>query len=195
MRHTLKSLTMIALLAACGGLAGTAPAQGERDAEVAESLLELKVRAALLEKLGSDLLDVGVDAEGGRVVLTGQVESRANQELAEEVALAVEGVDKVKNRLKVRPKADRDEDTPVADAVADAEHEVNDGLLESRIKVKLLGELGRRAFAIEVEATEGVVTLRGKVPDEARRKIALDTAQSVSGVEEVIDLLKTPGGG
>jgi osmotically-inducible protein OsmY len=38
-----------------------------------------------------------------------------------------------------------------------------------------------------------VVSLRGKVPDEARKKIALETAREVADVEKVVDLLEVEG--
>jgi len=37
---------------------------------------------------------------------------------------------------------------------------------------------------------EGVVSLRGELPDEARRGFALKAARSVDGVKKVIDLIK-----
>ena len=37
--------------------------------------------------------------------------------------------------------------------------------------------------------SDGVVSLRGTVPDEARRKLALETAKKVDGVKELIDLI------
>jgi hyperosmotically inducible protein len=67
--------------------------------------------------------------------------------------------------------------------------EVGDGALESMVKGLLLDELGRRGFSIEVEAVDGVVSLRGTVPDEARRKLALETARKVDGVKQVVDLV------
>jgi osmotically-inducible protein OsmY len=52
--------------------------------------------------------------------------------------------------------------------------------------------MGRVAFSVEVEANGGVVTLSGKVPDELRHKLALQTAERVSGVSKVVDLIKEP---
>ena len=151
-------------------------------------VLEAKVRLALLEKLGTDSLKVKVDLAGTKVILTGEVSKRATEELAEEVALAVPGVKKVDNRLKV---VDKPEATgKVERAVRDAAREVDDAVIESRVKLAIADEVGSKVTRIEVEATDGVVSLRGTVPDDERRDLAVRAAKGVSGVTKVVDLLK-----
>jgi osmotically-inducible protein OsmY len=46
------------------------------------------------------------------------------------------------------------------------------------------------AFAIEVEATDGIVTLSGTAPDQTRRELARDIAGKTKGVVELHDLLR-----
>lgn len=160
---------------------------GARD-DVAEALLWTKVRIALLEHLKGDALRVKVEVRGREVVLSGQVERRASQELASEVAGSIAGVKRVTNRLRINPEP---VGAPVARAVGKAEREVADGLLEGKVKLRLLDELGRVGFAVEVEAVDGVVSLSGSVPDQARRQLAVETTRKTPGVVEVMDLLKT----
>ncbi len=148
----------------------------------------LKIKITLLEKLGSDALGIHVERSGDEVVLTGEVGARSTQELAEEVALSVDGVDSVDNRITVKPE----EGGRIERAARDAGREIDDAILESKVKLRLFEELGEHAGAIEVEAVEGVVSLRGTVPDRDREKIALATAKSVKGVAKVVDLLTTP---
>ena len=146
------------------------------------ALTELKVRAALLEKLGTDALNIKVTVVGDKVTLTGAVGKRATEELAEEVARSVEGVRRVDNRLEVAEGGQ---------ASGNVENEAADSLLESKVKMALAGEIGRHAWKVEVEATDGVVSLRGTVPDRERRDIAVKTAKGTAGVREVVDLIKT----
>jgi osmotically-inducible protein OsmY len=146
------------------------------------ALTELKVRAALLEKLGTDALNIKVTVVGEKVTLTGAVSKRSTEELAEEVARSVEGVRKVDNRLEV---------VEGGQASGNVENEANDSLLESRVKMALASEIGRHAWKVEVEATDGVVSLRGTVPDRERREIAVKAAKNTKGVRKVVDLLKT----
>ena len=146
------------------------------------ALTEVKVKAALLEKLGTDALGIKVAVVGDKVTLTGAVSKRSTEELAEEVARSVEGVRKVDNRLEV---------VEGAPSSGNVEAEANDSLLESKVKMALAREIGRHAWKVEVEATDGVVSLRGTVPDKERREIAVKTAKDTKGVRKVVDLLKT----
>jgi osmotically-inducible protein OsmY len=155
---------------------------------VADALLTEKVRVKLLDRLGTDALGVEIEAAGGRVRLSGTVAERSTQELAEEVARSVRGVRRVDNRIALELRRDRP--GPVGRAAAETERELSDASLESRVKSKLLGELGRWALDVEVEAADGVVSLRGWVPDAARKRLALDAARDARGVERLVDLIR-----
>ena len=189
-------LILVALLGAFlfGACASTVPTSRSqagteevREQDVSDARLEAEVRLAILEKLGSDGLDVKVDALGGRVRLSGAVDKRSTQELAEEVVRAVPGVQGVDNALAAREGT---AGTPVANAVGKAENEVGDAILEMRVGRNLLGEIGRYALDLEVESTDGVISLRGTLPDAERKSLALRAARETSGVQRVVDLLK-----
>ncbi len=185
----LASLLAGSLLSACAATApGTARGgwAGEEE-NVEDASLATDVRLALIEKLGFDALGITVDTAGGRVYLTGGVEKRATQELAEEVARSVQGVTRVENRLTLKGGS---AETPVEHAVSSTELEVQDAALELRVGKNLLGEIGRHALSLEVESTDGVVSVRGRVPDRQRKELALQAAQETSGVKKVIDLLE-----
>jgi hyperosmotically inducible protein len=157
--------------------------------QVADVLLLTRVRVALLEHLGSDGLRVRVETRGGIVELSGAVEKRSSEELAEQVARSVSGVREVRSRIKLSSEAQATE-PPVARVVGKVEREVADAVLEGKVKTGLLEELGKVAFDIEVEATDGVVSLTGTVPDSAREKLAVKIAKGTPGVKELHDLLK-----
>jgi osmotically-inducible protein OsmY len=186
----LAALVAGSLLSACAATApGTARggwASGEENVE--DASLGADVRLALIDKLGFDALDVTVDASGGRVYLIGRVEKRATQELAEEVALSVHGVTKVENRLTLKPPPSSG--NVVEKAVSSSELEVQDAALELRVGKNLLGEIGRHALQLEVESTDGVVSVRGRVPDRQRKELALRAAHDTPGVKKVIDLIE-----
>ncbi len=182
-----------ALLA--GACASTVPtrqssagAEGIREQDVSDARLEADVRLALLEKLGEDGLGVTVEADDGRVRLIGAVDERSTQELAEEVAKSVPGVRKVDNHLIARQESP--ESTTAGRAAGTTEREVNDAVLEMRVGRNLLGEIGRHALDLEVEAAEGVVSLRGTLPDPERKSLALRAARETAGVKQVVDLIQ-----
>ena len=181
-----------ALLSACASTVPTersrATDEGVQEQEVSDARLEDDIRLALLEKLGRDGMGIKVDVDHGRTKLTGEVDKRSTQDLAEEVVKAVPGVrdveDDVTNRDEAAPG------TPVARAVGHAERKVDDAVLEMRVGKNLLEEIGRYALDLEVEVSDGVVSLRGSLPDRERKSLALRAAEGTSGVRKVVDLLK-----
>ncbi len=180
------------LLAACASTVPTersrAADEAVREQEVSDARLEHEIRLALLEKLGQDVLGVTVDVKDGRVRLFGAVDKRSTQDLAEEVVKTVPGVRDVDNDLSNREEAAPG--TSVTRAVGHAERKVDDAVLEMRVGKNLLGEIGRYALDLEVEASDGVVSLRGSLPDRERRSLALRAAERTPGVKKVVDLLK-----
>lgn len=178
-----------------GGLAVlvamTGIARAEENENSTAHVTAAAVQAALLEKAGAAALPIVVTMDRTTAILVGEVANRATQELAGEVALSVEGVSKVDNRLRVtdaKPGAGAGEK-----AGTKTDQELADAKLETQVKLKLYGELGRRAAKLEIEAVDGVVSLRGELPDAARKAIAIDTATAVKGVMKVVDLIKIPG--
>lgn len=156
-----------------------------------EALLRLRIRRALLEHLKTAALRLEVAVVGDSIVLSGTVPKPSDRALAEEVARSVGNVTDLDNRIEVEAPADRSQN-PVDAGLDTAERELRDALLEVRVQTRLVRELGQVGFGVEVEATDGVVSLRGPVPDEARKDLALDSARAVSGVQEVHDLLRIP---
>mgnify|MGYP001048711759 CR=1 FL=1 len=61
--------------------------------------------------------------------------------------------------------------------------------LESRVRHVLLRAIGVPAARVEVEATDGVVSLRGQLPDRDASRLAVEAARGVPGVRRVVDLL------
>ncbi|MEM7482236.1 MAG: BON domain-containing protein [Acidobacteriota bacterium] len=156
------------------------------DQAVENARLEAEVRAALLDKLGSDAMTIEPSVTGNRVVLDGTVVERSSQELAEEVATAVRGIRKVRNRLRIQD----DGAGVMSEAVSTAEDEVRDAVVEARLKSRILGEIGRFGLEIEVEVADGVASLRGWLPDAERKGYAMEAARATPGVDKVIDLLR-----
>ena len=191
-----SSLPILFLLAAAlAGCAGTTSPQtgapAGQPSDVQEAALRNEVHLALLDKFGSDAMGIAVKVDGNRALLSGEVPSRSTQELAEEVALSVPGIRRVDNLLTV-DGGESHLGTAAGRAVDKADSEAQDAALELRVGQRLLGEIGRYAMDLEIEATDGVVSLRGKMPDEERRRLALRTAEQTPGVQKVINLLHVP---
>lgn len=169
-----------------GQAPAAAAAGGSTEVELAvqHALTHAKIRAALLERLGADALGIDIDLTGTHVQLKGQVDKRSSQTLAKDVALSVAGVTDVDDQLTVRPEGERS-------AGKHLEADIKDALLVSRVKGRLLSEIGRNALKIDVDATDGVVSLRGVVANRELKKLAVDRARSTRGVRKVVSLLTT----
>ena len=182
----LATLLLAVLTGACAGTVSKPQAAADRT--LSDASVQADVYVALLEKLGRDGLPIDVSVSNGRVILTGNVGQRSTLERAEEVVLSVPGVKSVDNRVAA-PSGSAAQTAP-GQAADHVDLEVQDALLETRVGKNLLTEIGRYAFDLEVEASGGVVSLRGTLPDQERKTIALRAAEKTSGVKKVIDLLR-----
>ena len=185
MKNYRIAAAIFALILISGAVRAATPPEGsEQDAAYAK---ELEIRDLLLEKGGQSALGIRVTVDRTKAILTGEVPGRPAQELAEEVALSVEGIESVDNRLQIKPASG------AAAPTHSLEEELADARLEARVNRKIHDELGKWSKEIGVEAVEGVVSLRGTLPDASRKQIALDTAGKTKGVKKVIDLIKVKG--
>jgi osmotically-inducible protein OsmY len=67
----------------------------------------------------------------------------------------------------------------------------DDDYLESLVLDRLEDDMTTRRQMYGVEAADGIVTLRGRVPDEQIRARALSIVRATPGVTDVRDLLTT----
>lgn len=143
------------------------------------------IQAALVEKLGGDAGKIQVAFYDGKAVLSGRVTEDWTQELAKEVALYIPGVTTVENQVE----AEKERSVGSGKMIS----ETGDATLESEVKDALHKEIGKYSSDIEVESCDGVLSLRGTMPDAARRDLALATVTKVKKVTKVIDLLRVAG--
>lgn len=146
---------------------------------------EQAIKAALVDKLGAGAEPIRVAFFDGKAVLSGKVVEDWTQELAKEVALYVPGVTKVENQIE----AEKERSVGSGKMIA----ETGDAELETNVKSALHNEIGDHSSAVEVENCDGMVSLRGNLPDQARHDLAVATATKVKGVKKVIDLLRVAG--
>lgn len=174
--------TLVLALTLVAGIAGASENK-------ADWTTTLKVKLALLDKLGTDSLHVDVDTLAGAVALNGTVDDRETMELASSVAKSVDGVASVKNNLRLESATKNPSQAAVA--VAEAEAEVKDAVLETKIRLALLDKLGADGFKIGTEAASGVVTLEFEPTwTPAQRKEAVAATKGVEGVSKVISVDK-----
>jgi hyperosmotically inducible periplasmic protein len=183
----MRSKILVRLVLAGAMLLGAGAAIAAQD--TADWTTTLKVKLVLLEKLGRDSLHVEVDSVGGAVTLKGTVDKRETRELAETVAKSVESVRSVNNEVRLEASVENPNKTAVA--AGEAEAEVRDAMLSTRIRLALVDKMGSDGFAIGTEVADGVVTLEiAKEFTAARRREATQIVEGVDGVTKVVSVDK-----
>jgi hyperosmotically inducible protein len=188
-KRTFKNLVSAVALGALLTTAGAVFADHTPEHEKANWTTTLNVKLALLNKLGNDSLRIDVETDSGAVTLRGTVNKRETLELAETVAESVSGVKTVDNDLSL--KANEQNPSTASVAAGEAEAEVKDAVLETKIRLALVDKMGTDGFRIGTEAASGVVTLEfGNELSAARRQEAKRIVEGVGGVHKVVSVDK-----
>jgi osmotically-inducible protein OsmY len=130
--------------------------------------LEAAIRSSLVRNPATDAFQVQIKATpDGRVVLTGEVASWAERELAGRMAKTVNGVTNVRNDIEVEPLAPR-----------------TDVDIKQEVERLLKWDAYIEEEDIDVSVRQGVVQMSGKVPSAAEKRRAIGLAHT-AGTESV----------
>jgi hyperosmotically inducible periplasmic protein len=140
---------------------------------VDDSVLTAKVKTALIEDPVTKAGQIDVETYRGVVQLAGVVDSQEAKARAVELARAVSGVQEVRNDLRV------------GDADQSVGQTIDDGVITTQVKAKLIADSRTDAYKINVDTQGGVVQLNGFVDNDEAKRTAGEVARSVSGVREV----------
>jgi len=123
--------------------------------------------------------NIEVTAQRGVITLKGEVGSEQERAQALLLARTSDGVARVEDHLVVA--------APAQPAESGAPARTDDASLTTTIQAKYFVDPIVKESAIEVSATNGVVSLAGEVPSEEARKQALAIARNTPGVGQVVD--------
>lgn len=158
--------------------------------QLAEARQEGSIWTALALNRHLSAFKIGVKVEHGDARLTGTVENQVDRDLAEQIALSIEGVDKVDNQLTVNADAlPADADTPQTAAEPTLAQRLDDATLTATVKSRLLWNAASEALDIEVDSHNGVVTLKGHVQQAEAKDMAGNVAASTEGVKSLNNLI------
>jgi osmotically-inducible protein OsmY len=167
-------------------MAGAEPEDADEESgPVRDAWVKSKLESSYAVNDDLSALDIDTDVEGGHVTLSGTVATEDQRQMAEEVALGIEGVSAVDNQLMV----EADAGTTEAVADDDSGSAVGDAALTAQVKSKLIGDDSIEGTDIDVDTQGSVVTLRGRVSTEEQRTRALELAREVDDVQSVQDEL------
>jgi len=141
---------------------------------VEDNAIELKASGNIRQTLG-DRVHVNVTAYNRQVLLTGEVPSEQDKQLAEKAVSVVENVNSIVNELAIA-------------GLTTLSQRANDSLLTSRVKANLVDARELSANAFKVVSERGTVYLMGRVTQrEANR--ATDIVRSTTGVQKLVRVL------
>ncbi|TIH10653.1 BON domain-containing protein [Pseudomonas leptonychotis] len=188
--HKLKTL---ALATATAGLIGLAPfsafaADGEMTRELSEARQEGSIWTAFALNRHLNPFTIDVDVENGSAKLTGKVETEVDRDLAEQIALGIEGVKKVDNQLTLDPAFEAK-----ASSEPNLSQRFEDATLVATVKSKLLWNSNTEGLDINVNAANGTVSLTGNAQSAEAKELAGRLAANTDGVREVNNLLSVSG--
>lgn len=178
--YQMKKLALATLTAGVLGLSPLAAqaAEGDMSRQLSEARQEGSIWTAIALNRHLSPFSIDVDVENGVAILTGNVESEIDRDLAEQLALGTEGVKKVDNRLKVDPQTQPKEGSSLSQRFDDA-------TLTAMVKSKLLWNSNTEGLDINVDTQNGVVTLKGSARTAEAKELAGHLAQNTEGVERV----------
>jgi hyperosmotically inducible protein len=174
---------------------GPASAASGVPEQMSAALITAKIQAKYFTDADVKARDVNVSTTNGVVTLSGRVETEAERQKAYDIARTTEGVTRVENGLIVQPSggAVATTGTAVQNTGRAVVNQMDDARITSTIQSKYFLDDMVKGRRINVDSTQGVVTLRGEVTSESERAQALLLARATEGVQRVEDNLTVTG--
>jgi hyperosmotically inducible periplasmic protein len=185
--HSYKTILASALIVTGLSLGSVAVSADKGSQEIIDVRQETQISTtyALSRYLRADNLDVSV--HNGKATIKGTVAEDVNKDLAEQIALGVNGIKQVDNQVIV--KADH---TPVNTNPGERSYGevIDDASITAVVKSKLLWSKHADGLATNVSTKAGRVTLEGTADNESAKTFAGLQAKHTDGVVAVDNQLK-----
>jgi len=172
-------------LAIAGLGAGVSAAQTSPAQDISDARREAQIWTTYGFNPHLRALDISVDVNGPNAVLIGTVSDGLEKELAEQIAMGIEGIDEVDNRLLVDSAYTPKARAAAADGERDFTTTVEDATITASVKSKLLWSANTTGLAIDVDTVNGKVSLSGTVESAASKDLAGRMARNTDGVRSV----------
>lgn len=156
--------------------------------ELAEARIEGQIMMAYALNAHLSTFEIDVEVDRSRAILSGQVEEDVQKDLAEEIALDVDGIERVDNRIEVDDEASGDET-----ADRGFRQRFEDATTTASVKSKLLWNQNTGGLDIEVSTRDGAVILEGTADSEASKELAERLAGNTDGVRSIDNRIRVTG--
>jgi osmotically-inducible protein OsmY len=202
MQRTLQKFVLsssIAFALASIGTAGIAATKVKADApatsesvsdQVGDARREAQIWTTYATNPHLHAFDLKVEVKGAHATLSGKVQSGTAKDLAEQIALGVDGIKQVDNRLVVDNNYEPPKRTSGERSFGDV---VQDATITASVKSKLLWNSHTDGLDIHVDTSRGQVTLTGNVATGAEKDLAGQLAKNTNDVVGVSNQLAVSG--
>lgn len=180
----MSTLIMLFVLSGCGaaivGGAAYGGYKGVTDKRsvgtmVDDSIISSTIKTKMIADEFVKARNIDVDVLNGIVYLLGVVESASQKRMAADVARGVEGVRGIENQLVVGKTT--------------AGQILNDTVLTSKIKTRLLREPDITSTNVDVDTYNNVVSLTGIIKSSREKNKILNIVRQVAGNRQIVDNL------
>jgi hyperosmotically inducible protein len=129
-------------------------------------------------------------SNNGVVTLAGEIDSDADRAEAVKIASATDGVTRVEDRLRRKGEVATTATGSVGRTAERAEGAAGDAWITSKIQSRYFADNDVKGRNIDVDTSNGVVTLKGTVNSHSEHSEAVAIARNTDGVREVRDQLQ-----
>ena len=184
MHNTTRKIVLVASIAlGLAGLGGALAAEPKSADTKIEQIADVRREAQIMTTYGMNRhlrdFNLSVMVDGNKAVLDGTVQDGVAKDLAEQIAMGVDGIRHVDNRIVVnadfvlpqRVSSDRSFGEKVEDAT-----------ITATIKSKLLWNSNTDGLDIHIDTNNGKVTLSGSASSDAEKSLAGRIAKESDGV-------------
>ena len=181
---TTVSRTIAALLASSALCVSMALARTPVE-EMSDTWLEAKLDTTITLNRHLDTSNIDTDVEGQVARLSGSVDSDIERELAEELALSIEGMKDVKNEIRV----EKQKPGVIERNVNAFSNSVRELTTTASIKTAFLANDHLNGLDINVETEGETVILNGTVENDKAKELANTIVENTDGVKTVVNNL------
>lgn len=151
--------------------------------------IESKLETALTLNKYLSPFEIDIQVDNNMATLEGEVYSTIDKELAESIALGIEGIDSVTNKINVIEKPTHAAE-PTATTGRNFAQYVEDVSTTAAIKTELLASKNIDGFNIDVDTLNDKVTLSGNVKSLEQKALAQAIAAKHDAVKGVVNNLQ-----
>ncbi len=167
----------------------TKNAMNEWSQETKEAWRQGKLESVYVLNSYLSAYDIDTEVKGSPAYLSGKVGSEVEKELAEELALSIDGINDVNNDLAVSEGMAKNEETHYTEKNKGFGIAISDATTTASIKMKLISS-DVKARNIDVDTDDGHVKLSGMTESEVKAELAEQIAKNTDGVKSVENEIK-----